>query len=77
MVRRYTPEGRVDRQFAVPAKNPTCVAFGGPHLDEVYITSARQEMTPRELDASPHTGGVYRVVPDDRRGLPESRFRDI
>jgi L-arabinonolactonase len=77
MVRRYTPEGRVDRQIAVPAKNPSCVAFGGPHLDELYVTSARQEMTPEELDAAPHTGGVYRVVLHDRRGLQESRFKDI
>jgi sugar lactone lactonase YvrE len=76
MVRRYMPEGSVDRHMAVPVKNPSCVAFGGPNLDGLYITSARQQMTPQELEAMPHAGGVYRVVPGDRRGLPESRFSD-
>ncbi len=76
MVRRYMPEGSVDRHIAVPVKNPSCVAFGGPNLDELYITSARQQMTSQELEAMPHAGGVYRVVPGDRRGLPESRFSD-
>ena len=75
MVVRYAPDGRVDRQIAVPVKNPSCVAFGGANLDELFITSARQDMTPQELKAMPHAGGVYRVVPG-ARGLPESRFND-
>ena len=37
---RYTPEGKVDRVIAVPAKKPTCCAFGGTRLDTLYITSA-------------------------------------
>jgi sugar lactone lactonase YvrE len=74
MVRRYTPEGKVDRQLAVPVKNPSCVAFGGPDLDTLFITSARKEMTPQELQAMPEAGGVYRVALG-ARGLPESRFR--
>jgi L-arabinonolactonase len=74
VVRRYTPEGKVDRQLAVPVKNPSCVAFGGPELDTLFVTSARKEMTPQELDAMPQAGGVYRVAPG-ARGLLESRFR--
>ena len=60
MVRRYTPAGTLDREIAVPAKNPTCPAFGGRDLTELYVTSARQEMTPEELAARPDAGGVYR-----------------
>lgn len=37
---RYTPAGKIDRVIAVPAKNPTCCAFGGTRLDTLYITSA-------------------------------------
>ncbi len=37
---RYTPDGKIDRVIAVPAKNPTCCAFGGTRLDRLYITSA-------------------------------------
>lgn len=75
-VHRYVPDGRVDRRIAVPVKNPSCVAFGGPNLDEMYVTSARQDMTAHELDAMMHAGGVYRIVPGGTRGIAESRFHD-
>jgi L-arabinonolactonase len=74
-VRRYTPAGRVDRDIAVPAKNPTCVVFGGSGLDELFITSARQEMSEGELAANPHAGGVYRALPG-LAGLPDALFKD-
>jgi L-arabinonolactonase len=74
-VRRYTPGGRVDRDIAVPAKNPTCVVFGGSNLDELYITSSRQEMSDGELAATPHAGGVYRALPGVA-GLADALFKD-
>jgi L-arabinonolactonase len=74
-VRRYTPAGRVDRDIAVPAKNPTCVAFGGSRLDELYITSSRQELTEEQLAATPQNGGVFRAVPGVA-GLPDALFND-
>jgi L-arabinonolactonase len=74
-VRRYTPDGRVDREITVPARNPTCPTFGGDALDDLYITSSRQEMTNDELEGTPHAGGVYAVMPG-AQGLPESFFRD-
>jgi sugar lactone lactonase YvrE len=75
-VRRYTTGGTIEREIAVPAKNPTCPVFGGRDLTELYVTSARQELTPQELAARPDAGGVYRAQPEGVRGLPEARFRD-
>jgi L-arabinonolactonase len=75
-VRRYTPAGRVDRDIAVPAKNPTCVAFGGSRLDELFITSARQELSEEQLAATPQNGGVFRALPGDVVGLPDTLFKD-
>jgi L-arabinonolactonase len=75
-VQRYTPDGAVDRRIDVRAKKPTCVTLGGPTLNELYITSARQEMTTTELDAMPQAGGVYRVVVSSLRGIAESRFQE-
>ena len=43
VVRRYTPRGAVDCTIAIPTKNPTCVVFGGSGLNELYVTSSRQE----------------------------------
>ena len=75
-VRRYTPDGVLDRSIAVPAKNPTCVAFGGRHLDHLFITSARQEMTPEELTHTPEAGSVYRVAAAGVQGVPDAPFKD-
>jgi len=75
-VRRYRPDGTVDREVSVPAKNPTCVVFGGEALNELYITSARQEMSPGELEGTPEAGGVYRAVIGHVRGLPDAAFLD-
>lgn len=74
VVRRYTSDGRVARQIGVPVKNPSCVVFGGQNLDELFITTARQHMTPQDLEAMPEAGGLYRASLGDVRGLPEPTF---
>jgi sugar lactone lactonase YvrE len=76
LVRRYRPDGKLDREIAVPAKNPTCVVFGGPALNELYVTSARQEMSEEELARMPEVGGVYRAAIKNVRGLPDRLFAD-
>jgi L-arabinonolactonase len=75
-VRRYRPDGRIDRSIAVPAKNPTCVAFGGQRMDDLFITSARQEMTPAELTHTPDAGSVYRAARVGVQGVPDALFKD-
>ena len=74
-VRRYAPDGRVLAQIAVPAKNTTCLAFGGDSLADLYITSSRQEMTADELAATPDAGGVYHAAIGPV-GVCDAPFRD-
>jgi sugar lactone lactonase YvrE len=76
MVRRYRPDGAIDGEVVVPAKNPTCAVFGGADLNELYITTARQEMSPAELARTPDAGGVYRAVIPNVRGLADRAFDD-
>jgi sugar lactone lactonase YvrE len=76
VVRRYRPDGTIEREIAVAAKNPSCVIFAGAALDELYITTARQEMSPPELERMPHSGGIFRAVVEDVTGLKDARFRD-
>jgi L-arabinonolactonase len=59
----------------VPAKNPTCVVFGGDGLDDLYVTSSRQEMSDDELARTPEAGGVYRVSVGGR-GVPDAVFQE-
>ncbi len=49
------------------------VAFGGPDLKTLYVTSARASRPADELAALPHSGSLFSMrveVP----GLPEFRF---
>lgn len=73
-VRRYTPEGCLDRTVAVPASQPTCCTFGGPNLTDLYITTARIGLTPEQLAGQPHAGGIF-CAPSTVRGLPANRYR--
>ena len=60
-VRRYAPDGTLDRVVPVPVSHPTSCAFGGPDLGDLYITTAATALTP---DASalrePLAGGLFR-----------------
>lgn len=69
-VRRYTPEGALDRTLAVPASRPTACAFGGPSLTDLYVTTARVGVDPV---AEPLAGSLL-VLPDAGRGLPQPAF---
>ena len=74
LLRRYAPDGRVVSEIAVPARNATCVAFGGADLSDLYVTSSRQEMSDEELARTPDAGGVYRVAAVGVRGSPDAPF---
>jgi L-arabinonolactonase len=76
MVRRYRRDGTIGREIAVPARNPSCVVFGGATMNELYITTARQDMSEAELDRTPAAGGIYRADVEDLHGLPDALFRD-
>jgi L-arabinonolactonase len=73
VVRRYDPSGRLLTQIPVPSKNVTCVAFGGDSLDQLYVTSSRQEMTDEELRNAPSSGSVYRAAVS-ARGIVDTLF---
>ena len=56
-VRRYAPDGRLDRAVAIPADRPSSCAFGGPRLDRLLVTSARPE-----VDSADDLGGSLFVL---------------
>ncbi|HWA18259.1 MAG TPA: SMP-30/gluconolactonase/LRE family protein [Devosia sp.] len=71
---RFAPDGKVDRVIEVPVPQPSCPAFGGPDLRTLYITTARENLTPAQLAAAPESGGVF-AIDVDVPGLPENLFR--
>jgi sugar lactone lactonase YvrE len=62
-VHRYLPNGTLDAIVRMPVARPTSCAFGGPDLDDLYITTARSDLSPEELVAQPDAGGLFRVRP--------------
>jgi triosephosphate isomerase len=65
VVRVDPSTGRVDFVVHLPVKSPTSCTFGGPNLDELFITTR-----------GPDGGGLYRVkMPYGIRGLPEPEFQ--
>lgn len=71
---RYAPNGKIDRVVKVPVSRPTCPAFGGKDSKTLYITSAREGLTPDDLANQPNAGGVF-AIEVDVPGQAESLFR--
>ena len=72
-VARITPQGKVDRIVKLPASQVTSCTLGGPDLRTLYITTARQKLTPEDLNSQPLAGGLF-AVRVDVGGLAEPRF---
>jgi sugar lactone lactonase YvrE len=62
-VRRYLPDGTLDRVLRVPVSHPTTCTFGGDDLASLYITSATIRLTETERLAQPLAGAVIRHRP--------------
>jgi sugar lactone lactonase YvrE len=71
---RYRPDGTIDQIIELPVSQPTCVAFGGNRLDELYVTSARDGLDATALASQPLAGHVL-VYRPGAVGLPEPRYR--
>jgi sugar lactone lactonase YvrE len=62
-VRRYLPNGTLDRIVELPCQLVTSCAFAGEGLDELFITTASVGLTSEELHAQPTAGGLFSCRP--------------
>jgi sugar lactone lactonase YvrE len=58
-VRRYAPDGRLDDRLELPVSQPTCVAFGGDDLGDLYVTTAAYQLTAEQLAEQPLAGATF------------------
>jgi len=58
-VLRLSPAGKVFGTLQVPVRRPTMIAFGGPALTTLFVTSAREGASPEELAEFPQSGGLF------------------
>jgi len=78
---RYAPDGSIERKIGMPVKNITSLCFGGPNLDEIFVTSMARVAHPAAHDRfakdnQPQfsAGSLYRITGLGITGLPEPRF---
>ncbi|KAK9298961.1 hypothetical protein QLX08_007876 [Tetragonisca angustula] len=57
------------------AKNITSVAFGGPNLDILYVTSASMGLDENQLKEQPHAGYLFAVKGLGARGFPSNNAK--
>jgi sugar lactone lactonase YvrE len=57
-VRRYLPTGVLDDEVRLPTAQVTACTFGGPDLDQLFITTSREGMAP---DDDPIAGSLFRA----------------
>ncbi|MFC9763967.1 SMP-30/gluconolactonase/LRE family protein [Rhodococcus jostii] len=57
-IRRYLPDATLDRTVELPVSHPTSLAFGGPDLRTLFVTTASFALSGEELEAEPLAGTV-------------------
>ncbi|WP_246129537.1 SMP-30/gluconolactonase/LRE family protein [Verticiella sediminum] len=70
---RFAPDTRVTHRIELPLTHPAALCFGGPELDEIYVTSIRD--SGRLRGDGPLDGAVLRVRGVGMRGLPSPTCR--
>ena len=56
---RYNRNGKIDCKLKLPISQPSCVALGGPNLDWLIVTSARQDLSQQQLALEPEAGNLF------------------
>jgi sugar lactone lactonase YvrE len=75
-VRAFTPSGEHVATVHVGPPHTSSVAFVGPELDTLLITTARSQLSPDELTRFPDSGRLY-TAQVDARGTPGAPWSGV
>ena len=75
-VDRLDPDGKLITSIPMPVQYPTCPMFGGPNMDELFITSAWTAMGKERRHEQPLAGDLFHIQ-TDVKGIPESKFAGL
>lgn len=73
-VRRFDPSGAVVGTVSVDAPHTSSVAFAGPDLRTLVITTAREGLDAEQLADAPASGALF-TVEVAAQGLPQPEYR--
>lgn len=70
----YDPKtGKKKEEILFPVEQVSCCVFGGRNLDELYVTTAWNTLSPEARQKQPEAGALYRVK-TSAQGRPPYRF---
>jgi sugar lactone lactonase YvrE len=72
-VHRYGPDGALDQVVEVGARKVTACTFGGAALDELFISTSREDLEPGD---DPLAGSLFHVRPGVR-GMPVRAYGSV
>lgn len=75
-IHRYRRDGVLDTVVTAPTQRVTSLAFGGPDLGDLYVTSACFSFSEQQLVDDPHAGGLFRFRPGVT-GLASTRWEGV
>lgn len=70
-VSRWSPDAKLDREIRLPAPRITSIAFAGPNLDRMFVTSAAKGL---DRDKEQFAGALFEVDAGGVRGLAPGMF---
>ncbi|WP_421852237.1 SMP-30/gluconolactonase/LRE family protein [Marinomonas sp.] len=70
---KISPQGDILEEHPVPATYPTMVAFGGPEMKTLFVSTCRGAQTDEELKRFPQAGGIF-ALETNVKGQIEPRF---
>ena len=69
----FDAEGKIVAVIPLPVSQVTSCAFGGEDFRTLFITSARDGLSPAQIAREPLAGGLF-AVELATPGLPANRF---
>ncbi len=76
-VHRYNPiDGKLIGIAKVDALNVTSCALGGKDMDQLFITTARAELSEEQLQQYPLSGSLF-IVETKIKGVPSNCFYSV
>ncbi len=76
-VRRYQPSGALDHEIAMGTPGVTSLAFGGPGLRDLYVTTLCIGFGERDLMDHPRAGALLWIPDVGVAGLPPTAFAGV
>jgi len=74
-VSRFNNRGELSHRLQLPCANITNLVFGGPNLNDLYISSARSGLSATQLQAMPQAGSLFVLPQLPFSGVPANLTR--